>query len=342
MRKPRPGAGVFIEVARTSASLAPRILGTNQSKNAYHHAGAEFTAFYGTAAIMAQSIMTQKTDDALIELLAPDRLTSVVDIGANPFEGEPPYKAMLQRRMCRLVGFEPQPEALAQLESSKGDLETYLPYAVGDGASGTLRICQASGMTSLFEPDENLLLHFPKFSEWGRVLKEVQVATHRLDDIAEIDAIDYLKIDVQGSELSIFQNGKTRLKNTLVIQTEVLFLAMYKGQPLFGDIDLALRQLGFVPHMFVDINKRMIMPMVGATPFLSINQVLFADVVYVRDFTKADNMDSEQLKHLAIISHHCYGSYDLAMNCIYNLVGRNAVPADAQNRYLDLLRNAAA
>ena len=285
--------------------------------------------------------MAQNTNDALIDLLEPNRLTSVVDIGANPFEGDPPYKAMLQRRMCRLIGFEPQPDALAQLESSKGDLENYLPYAVGDGGSSTLRICQASGMTSLFEPDENILLHFPKFSEWGRVVKQIPVVTHRLDDIAEIDAIDYLKIDVQGSELSIFQNGRTRLGKTLVIQTEVLFLALYKGQPLFGDIDLELRKLGFVPHMFVDISKRMITPMMGPNPFVAINQMLFADVVYVRDFTKADNMDSEQLKHLAIISHHCYGSYDLAMNCIYHLVRRNAVMADAQNRYLDLLRNAA-
>ncbi|HXX06998.1 MAG TPA: FkbM family methyltransferase [Pseudolabrys sp.] len=284
--------------------------------------------------------MTQKTHDALIELLEPNRLTSVVDIGANPFEGDPPYKRMLQHRMCRLIGFEPQPDALAHLQSSKGDLEHYLPYAVGDGGSGTLRICQASGMTSLFEPDENILLHFPKFSEWGRVVDQIQIATHRLDDIAEIDVIDYLKIDVQGSELSIFQNGHMRLKKTLVIQTEVLFLAMYKGQPLFGDIDLELRKLGFVPHMFVDINKRMITPMVSPNPFAAINQMLFADVVYVRDFTKAAEMDSEQLKHLAIISHHCYGSYDLAMNCICHLVGRNAVTADAQNRYLELLQNA--
>jgi hypothetical protein len=116
-----------------------------------------------------------------------------------------------------------------------------------DGGSSTLRICQASGMTSLFEPDENILRHFPMFSEWGRVVKEVGLATHRLDDIAEIDAIDYLKIDVQGSELAIFQNGHTRLRKTLVIQTEVLFLAMYKGQPLFGDIDVELRKLGFSP-----------------------------------------------------------------------------------------------
>ena len=42
------------------------------------------------------------------------------------------------------------------------------------------------------------------------------------------------------------------------------------------------------------------------------NQLLEADVVYVRDFTFPDKMSSEQLKHLALIAHHCYGSYDLA------------------------------
>ena len=283
--------------------------------------------------------MAQQTNDALLDLLKPDRLTAVVDIGANPIEGDAPYKAMLQRRMCRLVGFEPQPDALALLEASKSDLETYLPYAVGNGGGGTLRVCQASGMTSLFEPDESILAHFPMFSEWGRVVKEIPMATRRLDDIAEIDALDYLKIDIQGSELSVFQNGHTRLAKTLVIQTEVLFLAMYKGQPLFGDIDIELRKLGFIPHAFTDISKRMITPMAGPNPFAAINQVVFADIVYVRDFTKADDMDSEQLKHLAVISHHCYGSYDLAMNCIYHLVRRGAVTADAQNRYLDLLQN---
>jgi FkbM family methyltransferase len=280
--------------------------------------------------------VTQQSNDALFDLLKPARLTRVVDIGANPIDGDPPYKAMLERRICRVIGFEPQADGLARLNTSKSDLETYLSFVVGDGGAGTLRICYAQGMTSLFEPDDNVLSHFPNFSEWGRVMSEVKVATSRLDDIPEIDAIDFLKIDVQGSELSVFQHGRLHLSKAVAIQTEVSFLALYKGQPVFGNVDVELRKLGFVPHAFTAINKRMIAPMVGRDPYEAINQLLEADVVYVRDFTKAEDMESEQLKHLALIAHHCYGSSDLAMNCIHQLVKRNAVAASSESRYLAL------
>ena len=33
--------------------------------------------------------------DLLTEILKPTRATAIVDIGANPIDGEPPYKAML-------------------------------------------------------------------------------------------------------------------------------------------------------------------------------------------------------------------------------------------------------
>lgn len=61
--------------------------------------------------------------DPLAGLLRAERLTAVVDIGANPIDGEPPYKKMLAKRLCTLVGFEPQADALAKLNASKGDLE---------------------------------------------------------------------------------------------------------------------------------------------------------------------------------------------------------------------------
>jgi FkbM family methyltransferase len=274
----------------------------------------------------------------LIDLLRPDRITTVVDIGANPIDGDPPYKSMLQNRMCRLIGFEPQIEALSVLNSKKSDLELYLPYAVGDGTEGKLSVCYARGMTSLFEPDANALKYFPNFSEWGKVVAEVPVTTRRLDDIEEVDALDFLKIDIQGSELSVFQHGKSRLAKAVVVQTEVSFIALYKGQPVYGDIDLELRKLGFVPHAFAAINKRMIAPLVVNDPFAAMNQLVEADAVYVRDFTKPDEMDAEQLKHLAIIAHHCYQSYDLAMNCIHRLAERGIVPLAAIDQYLGLLR----
>ncbi|MEH2468990.1 FkbM family methyltransferase [Nitrobacteraceae bacterium AZCC 2161] len=283
-------------------------------------------------------VAIQRSNDPLTALLQPARLTAVVDIGANPIDGDPPYKAMLQRRICRVTGFDPHPQALARLNAAKSDLETYLPYAVGDGDSHTLNICRGLGFASLLQPDAKVLTHFPNFSELGRVVERMNLATRRLDDIAEIEAIDLLKIDIQGSELSVFKNGRARLAKAVAIQTEVSFVPLYEKQPVFGEVDLELRSLGFIPHMFAAINRKMIAPMLGPDPGAAFNQLVEADVVYVRDFIQAEAMDAEQLKHLALIAHHGYGSFDLALNCVHHLTTRNAVPPDAKNRYLALLQ----
>ena len=89
----------------------------------------------------------------LQEILQPSHLTQVLDIGANPIDGDPPYKKMLEAGLCLVTGFEPQSSALEELTRKKGPHERYLPYAVGDGQPHILNICRWSGMTSLLEPD---------------------------------------------------------------------------------------------------------------------------------------------------------------------------------------------
>ena len=281
--------------------------------------------------------------DPLFNLLRPERLTAVVDIGANPIDSAPPYKMMLAKRLCTVVGFEPQQDAWEKLNAQKGDLENYLPYAVGGGTAGTLKVCHAPGMSSLFNPEPRTLNCFPAFSVFGRVVKEIPVQTRTLDSISEITALDHLKIDVQGGELAVFLNGSAKLAGATSIQTEVSFVPLYVGQPAFGDIDLALRAQGFIPHMFSQLNKRMILPLhFSDNIYTGLNQLLEADIVYVRDFTQADKMSSEQLKHLALVAHHCYQSYDLTTNCINHLAARGVLPADAVGRYLANLKMSAA
>lgn len=140
-------------------------------------------------------------------LLHPERLTEVVDIGANPIDGDPPYKPMLEAGLCRVTGFEPQEQALAELQRKKGPNERYLPYAVGDGGVHTLNICRASGMTSLFEPDPATLDLFQVLKPLGEVMRRVEVPTRKLNDISEIEHLDFLKIDIQGGELAVFKSG---------------------------------------------------------------------------------------------------------------------------------------
>lgn len=276
--------------------------------------------------------------DPLADLLAPERPIAVVDVGANPIDGRPPYLPLLERRLCTLVGFEPQAKALAKLAARKTDLETYLPYVLGDGGPATLHVCAAPGMTSLLEPDPDRLRSFRGFAEWGRVVERIPVLSYRLDDLAEIQALDYLKIDVQGAELSVIRSGRQKLAAAVAIQIEVSFLPLYRGQPAFGLIDGALRGLGLVPHMFVNLNKRMLLPLlVEADPYAAMNQLLEGDLLYVRDFCGPAPMSAEQYKHLALIAHHVYRSYDLAALCVQRLIEAGALPASASAGYYRLI-----
>jgi FkbM family methyltransferase len=276
--------------------------------------------------------------DSLREILAPAALTQVVDVGANPIDGDPPYKAMLAAGLCAVTGFEPQPEALAKLDRSKGSRERYLPYALGNGTQGILNVCELEGMTSLLVPDARHLALFNLFPIWGKVKNQIPVETRKLDDIAEIARMDFLKIDVQGSEREVLSYGREKLKDTVVVQTEVSFVPLYQNQPVLGEIDLALRSEGFLPHCVTGTKIWPIAPMVvGDQPNRGIRQLLETDMVYVRDFTRPGNMSVEQWKQLAMIAHHCYGSYDLVLKSIVTLIELGALPADASKRYLATL-----
>jgi len=273
--------------------------------------------------------------DLLTEILSPARRTAIVDVGANPIDGDPPYKAMLAAGLCEVTGFEPQPAALQRLEQKKGPLERYLPYALADGTERTLHVCELEGMTSLLVPDPAHLALFNLFPTWGTVKERIPVKTRKLNDIGEIAALDFLKMDIQGVEREVLAHGQAKLKDTVVIQTEVSFVPLYKDQPSFGDMDLALRAMGFLPHSVTGTKIWPIAPMVvGDAPNRGIRQLLETDMVYVRDFTSPDAMAAEQWKHLALVAHHCYGSYDLALKSILALMQLGAVPQDANRRYL--------
>jgi len=274
-----------------------------------------------------------------IELLAPKRITEIVDIGANPIDGEPPYSPMLKSgEICRVTGFEPQQAALQKLIDAKSKQERYLPYVVGDGSERTLNICFAEGMTSLFKPNKKILEIFQPFESWGEVVSQHKVLTKTLDSIEEIEELDYLKIDIQGGELDVFRNGRSKLAKTVLIQTEVSFIPLYEDQPTFSDIDIELRAQGFIPHFFPALKNWMISPLViNNDPRIPLNQLIEADIVYVRDFTKPENISDEQLKHLALISHACYKSFDLSMRCIAILEQRGAIPAGSMSRYPSMI-----
>ena len=194
-------------------------------------------------------------------------------------------------------------------------------------------------MTSLLERDPDTQAFFNNFAFWGEVESTVPIDTVRLDTCVEVQGVDYLKMDAQGSELMILQGAQGKLSHCIVLQTEISFITLYKLQPTFGDIDCYLRKYGFAPHCFAELKRWSITPSVKDGNFrIPFNQLLEADIVYMRDIIH-ERLDVLSLKKLAVIAHYCYASYDLAARCIIDLCAHGAVSANAQQRYYDSLRS---
>ncbi|CAK0775172.1 hypothetical protein CCP2SC5_680013 [Azospirillaceae bacterium] len=242
----------------------------------------------------------------------------VVDVGANPIERSPPYLSLLRAGQARVIGFQPNPMIMARLERRKGIFEVYYPYAIGDGRRHHLRLCRQEDMSSLLEPNIRLLSWFHDLGRWGAVTQEVEVETLRLDDVAEIETIDFLRIDQQGAALMILKNAERRLNECLVTQVKVEFLPLYSEQPLFSDVEAFLRERGFLLH-------HLEAPQTGAVAPLAVprgvqagngGQILSADAVFLRDFTQWGACSDERLLRMAAILHDCYGAFDLTLRSL--------------------------
>ncbi|MDX2130855.1 MAG: FkbM family methyltransferase [Planctomycetota bacterium] len=257
---------------------------------------------------------------SLIEMLG--ELTPrvrIVDVGASNIGEEPPYEPLLAAGAGTLTGFEPDDAAREQLETSGRHAGKcrYLPNVVGDGAERDFHICELTMTSSLYPPNTPLLRLFNALEELTRVVQTERVKTTRLDDVAAIDAMDYLKIDVQGAELDVFRGAPRLLSGTVVVQTEVEFVPLYVGQPLFGDVDVHLRAQGFVLHSLLTPSGRTFKPIVlNSNPLDTLRQHLWADAIYVRDFTRFRERSPRELLIIATIMHECYGSVDLAAHAL--------------------------
>jgi hypothetical protein len=112
-------------------------------------------------------------------------IVQVVDIGASPFDGEPIFDALRASGGAQVVGFEPSPEQDKKLLEMNTEHATFLPHAIGDGSEGELKICRSPGMTSMLEPDLEVLSHSHQLQEAAEVLDRQPMATHRLEDVPE-------------------------------------------------------------------------------------------------------------------------------------------------------------
>jgi len=254
--------------------------------------------------------MSWTLSEMLADHVAP---ITIVDVGALWIgDDHVPYRALLGPKN-RVVGFEPSAAACEELRRQLPG-HTFLPYAVGDGSNGTFRHCEPEMTSSLYEPDRAVFDRFEGLKEMGRVRDRSPMATRRLDDIPEVAGTDFLKLDVQGAELDVCRGARRLLDDDiLVVHTEVEFIPLYAGQPLFADIDRELRDRGFLFHRFTGAAARTFLPLrLKASSGVLRGQFVWADAVFVKSFLRFEELSPEALLKIAVIAHDVYSSPDLA------------------------------
>ncbi len=263
-----------------------------------------------------------------------DAVVAVVDVGAAPLgqdgdHSDEPYAALLRAGRARVVAFEPDAAALARLAALHGAAGThrFRGDVVGDGRPATFHRTAWSPTSSLFEPDRALLDRWQLLGEVVQEAARSTVPTVRLDDVIEAGSMDLLKIDVQGGELKVFDGARERLAECLVVWTEVEFVPLYRGQPLFADIDTRLREHGLQFFCFAGLSSRQLAswPAQGMARAQR-HQQLWGDAVYVPAPERIAALGGGAAARLALIAHHVLGAWDL---CHAALLQHDAVTGEA-------------
>jgi FkbM family methyltransferase len=249
---------------------------------------------------------------SLLDFFPEDFQINILDVGAALIE-RPPYQSLVDVGRGRIFGFEPNQQACEQLNREYGNPHRFFPFFVGDGGPAIFHETNWAPTGSLYEPNSRLLEKFQNLAEVVTPVAAHAVHTTRLDDIADIGDIDFIKIDVQGSELVVLKNASRALSGALLIQTEVEFVELYKGQPMFADVDTFLRGNGFQFHTLNGFSGRAFKPLIANGDVNSVfRQALWSDALYVRDWMHLEDLSETKLRNYAILAHDVLRSYDLA------------------------------
>ena len=199
-------------------------------------------------------------------------IRTVLDVGAN--QGEFARYSADCFPNAAIHCFEPLPvcQPLLQAVAARYSQIKIHPVALGE-KNGTVEMFEND-----FAPSSSLLPMQDRHRElWPKTIgtKKIQVTMETLDGIAAKSPLAspiFLKLDVQGFEMSVLRGATQVLRQTAVAMMEVLFEPLYEGQADFRELLNFMAERGF---RFVEFADERRLPPVG--------KMVYADGVFVND-----------------------------------------------------------
>jgi FkbM family methyltransferase len=158
------------------------------------------------------------------------------------FEPLPPNQKLIVQNIqhYHLNNIELIPAAVSDV---LGMQELYISSGHPDHESKDLDWEFGNKSSSLLPPAEHLnMVPWVKFSE------TITVPVITLNDFMRernIDAIDFIHMDVQGAELRVMTGANEKIKNVKAIWLEVADICLYAGQPIRTEIERFMHSQGF-------------------------------------------------------------------------------------------------
>jgi FkbM family methyltransferase len=230
-----------------------------------------------------------------------DKFT-IIDIGARGNIGEP--LTWIPEKYLNLIGFEPDYKEFLKLKD-KFINRQYFNYALSDKKKvKTFWNLKDPSSSSFYKPNikhnkrYNNVHHLRRF-----ITHKSKVVCNKLDNFAkQIQYIDFLKIDTDGSEFDILKGGRKILKkNSPIVLIETWCDSIYKNIKMFDEIINLMRKYGY---RVIDIDK-------SAAPWKFSTNIKFSEldltiqngfeILFVKDYEKLIKLNNKKIIKLIIL-----------------------------------------
>lgn len=246
-----------------------------------------------------------------------------VDIGARG--GIHPLVQPLAE-VTGVLGFEPDKVECQRLrevstQRSPWAMCEFEPVALAEKTGNSvLHLLAAETNHSLRQPNNEFIdrYNMVKFQKTGCA----NVDTTTLDEVLfsrrvhEPNWGEFLKIDTQGTEYEILTGAKRTLtERTSAILVEVEFCQIYRGQKLFSEIELFLRELGFSFYGFSDMSFRSCKQL-NKQREKGLERPLWADAVFFKETFSQENSDPScecRRQYVLFVTAILLGYFDFAL-----------------------------
>ena len=213
-----------------------------------------------------------------------------VDVGARG--GVHPLVEPLARNTA-VLGFEPAADECARMRDEIAHGSPWAcceiePQALGERrGAAELHVLSAPTNSSLRHPNDDFTRRYG-MAKW-RVLDREPLETTTLDHVLFEERADetfwgeLLKLDTQGTEYEILEGSRRTLaERAVAVVSEVSFCELYRGQRLFSEVEMLLREQGFSFYGFASLHHRS-QRMLDKKNAAGRERLMYADAVFLRD-----------------------------------------------------------